>query len=132
MRKLATCIVLALCAAGASAQTRETQAEHLQRFEKYAGAPVDEFEFWSLYKWELVGPEKVVIWPTINQAYLVSVHAPCPGLEFARGIGVTSQQRHIVSAKFDYVTYGRGQQCAISEIKPIDYKTMLKDGPDAK
>ena len=130
MRKLATCLVLALCAAGAGAQTRETQQEHLQRFEKYAGSPVDEFEFWPpLYKWELVGPEKVVVWPTINQAFLISVHAPCPGLEWSKAIGVTSKQRHYVTAKFDYVTYGR-DQCAIDEIRPIDYKTMLKDGPE--
>jgi len=29
------------------------------------------------------------------------------------------------------VTYGNGR-CQIMEIRPIDYKQMLKDGPDAK
>ena len=67
----------------------------------------------------------------INDAYLVTVAKPCPGLEFARGIGVTSKQRRIVSRKFDYVTYGNGR-CQIMEIQPIDYRQMLKDGPDAK
>jgi hypothetical protein len=130
--KLVAAFVLGLAlAAGAGAQTRKTQQENLERFEKYAGAPVDEFEFWSLYKWQLVGPEKVVVWPTINQAYLLTVESPCPGLEWAKTIGVTSKQRHIVSAKFDYVTYGRGQ-CQIGDIRPIDYKQMLKDGPDPK
>jgi hypothetical protein len=124
-------VLAALCVGGAQAQTRKTQQENLERFEKYAGEPVDQFQFWSLYKWQLVGPTKVVVWPTINEAYLLTVNEPCPGLEWANTIGVTSKQRHLVSSKFDYVTYGKGQ-CQISEIRPIDYKTMLKDGPDAK
>jgi hypothetical protein len=113
------------------AQTRATQQENLERFEKYAGAPIDEFEFWSLHKWQLVGPEKVVVWSTINDAYLIAVASPCPGLEWAKTIAVTSKQRHFVSRKFDDVTYGNGR-CQITEIRPIDYKRMLKDGPDAK
>jgi hypothetical protein len=125
----ASLLGLALVAV-AGAQTRKTQQENLARFEKYAGAPIDEFEFWSLYKWQLVGPEKAIVWPSVNQAYLLTVESPCPGLEWANAIGVTSKQRHIVSRKFDYVTYGKGQ-CQISEIRPIDYKQMLKDGPDS-
>ena len=124
-------VLAALCVGGAQAQTRKTQQENLERFQKYTGEPVDQFQFWSLYKWQLVGPTKVVVWPTINEAYLLTVNEPCPGLEWANTIGVTSKQRHLVSSKFDYVTYGKGQ-CQISEIRPIDYKTMLKDGPGAK
>lgn len=131
-KKLVSAFVLAaLCVSGTQAQTRKTQQENLERFEKYAGAPVDQFQFWSLYKWQLVGPTKVVVWPTINEAYLLTVNEPCPGLEWANTIGVTSKEGHLVSSKFDFVTYGKGQ-CQISEIRPIDYKTMLKDGPDAK
>ena len=133
MRKVFAAVALAgaLVAPATHAQTRATQQENLERFEKYAGAPVDEFDFWSLYKWQLVGPEKVVVWSTINDAYLITVAKPCAGLEFARGIGVTSKQRRVVSRKFDYVTYGNGR-CQIGEIRPIDYKQMLKDGPDEK
>jgi Family of unknown function (DUF6491) len=134
--RLAAASILAtaslVVALGAQAQTREVQKENLERFEKYAGAPVDEFRFFApLYKWQLVGPEKVVVWPTINQAYLITVAEPCPKLEWAKGIGVTSKQQHTVSSKFDYVTYGGGR-CQITEIRPIDYKQMLKDGPDKK
>ena len=133
MRNVLAAIAFAsvLAAPVASAQTRATQQKNLERFEKYAGAPIDEFEFFSLYKWQLVGPEKVVVWSTINDAYLITVEKPCPGLEFARGIAVTSKQRHIVSAKFDEVTYGKGR-CQIAQIRPVDYRQMLKDGPDAR
>lgn len=126
---LAALTVLSMSAA--HADTRATQAENLARFEKYAGAPVDQFEFWSLYKWQLVGPEKVVIWPTINQAYLVTVDSPCPGLEWANNIAVTSKQSHMVSTRFDFVKYDKGQ-CQIRQIQPIDYKQMIADGPDKK
>lgn len=131
MRTFIAAIVLAgvVAAPAAVAQTRATQERNLERFEKYAGAPIDAFDFWSLYKFQLVGPEKVVVWSTINDAYLITVAKPCSGLEFARGIGVTSKQRHVVSRKFDYVTYGNGR-CQIAEIRPIDYRQMLKDGPD--
>jgi hypothetical protein len=133
MRNLVAAIALAAIVAvpAAFAQTRATQQKNLERFEKYAGAPIDEFDFWSLYKYQRVGPEKVVVWSTINDAYLISVAKPCAGLEFARGIGVTSKQRRIVSRKFDYVTFGNGR-CQIAEIRPIDYRQMLKDGPDEK
>jgi hypothetical protein len=131
MKLLAVLAGAALCVSSTDAQTRKTQQENLERFEKYLGEPVEQFQFWSLYKWQLVGPNKVVVWPTINDAYLLTVDDPCPGLEWANGIGVTSKQRHLVSRKFDYVTYGKGR-CQINEIRPIDYKTMLKDGPDAK
>jgi hypothetical protein len=133
MRNVLAAIVLAcvVAAPAAIAQSRATQQKNLERFEKYAGAPIDEFDFWSLYKYQLVGPEKVIVWSTINDAYLISVAKPCVGLEFASGIGVTSKQRRVVSRKFDYVTYGNGR-CQITEIRPIDYRQMLKDGPDAK
>src|SRR5512144_2293890 len=49
----AACVALAMLSiASAGAQTRKTQQENLERFEKYAGAPIDQFEFWSLYKWQ--------------------------------------------------------------------------------
>jgi hypothetical protein len=133
MRNLIAAIAIASLVAApvATADTRATQQKNLERFEKYAGDPIDEFDFWSLYKWQLVGPEKVVVWSSVNDAYLISVARPCPGLEFAPGIGVTSKQRRIVSRKFDYVTYGNGR-CQIMEIRPIDYRRMLNDGPDEK
>ena len=130
-RLVAGTLLAMLSIASAGAQTRKTQAQDLERYEKYADPAVDEFDFWSLYKWKLVGPEKVIVWSTVNDAYLITVDKPCPGLEWARAIGVTSKQKRIVSRKFDFVTYGKGQ-CHISEIRPIDYKRMIDEGEDAK
>ena len=132
VRFVAGVLLAVLSIASASAQTRKTQQQDLDRYEKYAGAAIDQFDFWSLYKWKLVGPEKVVVWSTVNDAYLLTVDKPCPGLEWTKAIGVTSKQRRIVSSKFDYVSYGNGSRCQIREIRPIAYKRMLDDGEDAK
>lgn len=119
-----TLAVLALAIGGlARADTRETQQQNLDKYTPYLGAPVEEFPFWSLYKWQLVGPLKVVVWSTIKDAYLVTVRSPCSRLEWARGISVTSKQTHVVSARFDEVRVD-GDRCQIEQIQPIDIERM--------
>ncbi|MEO5559209.1 MAG: hypothetical protein ABIR10_05955, partial [Dokdonella sp.] len=49
--------LLALAVGSAQADTRATQQKSLEKFTPYLQAPVDDFQYWSLYKWQLVGPE---------------------------------------------------------------------------
>lgn len=114
----------------AFAQTPATQQKALSRYAKYAGAPIDQFQFWDLFQWELAGRDKVLVWTAVNQAYLITVRLPCNRLQWANSIGLTSQQAHIVSRKFDYVTAG-DERCHITEIQPIDYKAMKEAGTAA-
>ena len=107
-----------LLAGTAQAQTRERQQEALDGYLPYAGAPVESFQFWNLTQWELVGPEKVVVWPRLQEAYLLTVDAPCSELEWAKAIAVTSSV-HRVTVRFDSVKAGR-DTCRINEIRPID------------
>ncbi len=122
MKSVAASLGLAtlLVAASAHAQTRERQQEALEGYLPYAGAPVDSFQFWNLTQWELVGPEKVVVWPRLQEAYLLTVDAPCSELEWAKSIAVTSSV-HRVTVRFDSVKAGR-DTCRINEIRPIDIK----------
>lgn len=110
----------------AQADTRATMQETLDDYTPYVGEPVDGFTFWSLHKWKLAGPEKVIVWPTVKDAWLVSVEKPCPRLEWARGIGLSSQQSHLVQVRSDYVQVGN-QRCRIEEIRPIDLERMNLD-----
>ena len=80
-----------------------------------------------MWKWQVVGPERIVIWSTINDAYLVKVDKPCVRLEWTHAVVVTQKMRQKVSKKFDYVVFGN-QRCKIAEILPVDYKAMLKEG----
>ncbi len=119
-----------LLATSASAQTRDTQEKALSEYLPYAGEPVDRFQFWDLQRWELVGDYKVVVWPRLNEAYLLTVDPPCQDLPWAQKIGVTSTA-HSVSKRFDSVVVGKFK-CRINEIRPIDYKKYLADRKAAK
>lgn len=117
-------MVAGLAVAGAAhADTRATMQETLERYTPFVGEPVEAFTFWSLHKWKPAGPTKLIVWPTIKDAYLVTVEDPCPRLEWARGIGLSSQQSHQVRVRTDYVETG-GQRCRIEEIRPIDLEAM--------
>jgi hypothetical protein len=122
-----TAMCLSAVAACAIADTPATEAANLARVEKYAGAPVEGFTMWSMYKWQGLGPEKLAVWTKINEAYLLTVEQPCIRLQDAKAIRVTSQMSHQVNRRLDFVNFG-SQHCQIVQIRPIDYKTMYKDG----
>ncbi|HEX4480402.1 MAG TPA: DUF6491 family protein [Rudaea sp.] len=86
-----------------------------------------EFNLVNIFQTQIVGDAQVVVWPTINSAYLLTVDQPCNNLAFAHGFAVTQEQSMRVSKHFDSVTFG-GQRCRITEIRPVDYKAMLKAG----
>ena len=102
---LAGCAVLASSAS--FADTRETEAANLARFQKYAGAPVENFTMWDMYKYQLLGPDTVAVWTGVNDVYLLKVEQPCINLENARAIAVTSKMSHQVNRRLDFVNFGR-------------------------
>jgi len=110
----------------AHADTRAHEKEELARFERFAGAPVDEFKMVELFRSQVVGPENVVVWSTLRDAYLVRVQQPCRQLEWAHGLSVSQAQKWKVSRKFDSINVGT--PCRIVEIRPIDLGAMQAEG----
>jgi len=106
----------------AHADTRAHENEERARYERFAGAPVDEFAMVELFRSQVVGPQDVVIWATIREAYLVRVQQPCRQLEWAHGLSVSQAQKWKVSRKFDSINVGT--PCRIVEIRPIDLAAM--------
>lgn len=135
MRALFLSILLTLgLVAVAHADTREYEKQELMRYQKYAGAPVNEFSMVDLFRWQVVGPEKLVAWSTIRDAYLVTVDKPCIRLEWTNALSLTQAQKWKVSKSFDFVEFDK-QRCKIMEIRPIDLAALRKDNPqkdDAK
>jgi hypothetical protein len=134
MRMNLTVAVTALLVVGAScvrADTPATEAGNLARFEKYAGAPVENFTMWKMYQWQDLGPEKLAVWTSVTSVYMLTVALPCIHLEDANGVVVTSQMSHQVNRRLDYVNFG-SQHCQIMQIQPVDYKAMLKEGPSTR
>jgi hypothetical protein len=118
---------LLLVAAGAQADTRAHQEEELARFQQYAGPPVEQFTMYDLWKWQGLGPRDIAVWTTINDAYLIRVEKSCNNLDWTHGLSLTQKMRQQVTQKFDYVVLG-SQHCKIEEIRPVDYRAMLKAG----
>jgi len=120
-------IGLVLLSSAAQADTRAYEKEELARFQRYAGEPVEQFPMFELWQWQVVGPDRLVVWSTIHDAYLLHVDKSCNNLQWTHGLSLTQEMREKVTLKFDFVVF-RDQRCKIDEIRPVDYKTMLKDG----
>ena len=105
---------------------KEREQAQRDRYEAYAGPPVDQFTYLGRYdSWQPIGANELVVWTSINQAYLIKVAPPCENLQFANRVGLTSTAG-TVSARFDFVKVGHWR-CPIQEIRPVDYLRMKQD-----
>jgi len=119
-------VLVGLVAACSSIPLSQRDAAERDRFEAYAGKPVDHFTWLTHYQgWEPISSNQLIVWTDINQAYLVTVFKPCTDLMFARRIGLTSTA-DTVYAHFDHVK-AEGWTCIIDTIRPVDYLRMEHD-----
>ncbi|MBL8242593.1 MAG: hypothetical protein JNL89_00285 [Rhodanobacteraceae bacterium] len=116
--------VLGACASGA--EYRAKQDARLATYERFAGAPVKQIRMYTgLDHWDALAPDRLVVFLGVNRAYLLSLRAPCSGLEFQQAIGISSSNG-VIHARFDKVTYEH-QVCYIEEIRPVDYKGLKRE-----
>jgi hypothetical protein len=95
-------------------------------FVKYAGPPVEGFTYLGTYSdLRTLGNNELVVWTTVNDAYLIRVVDPCPQLRFANRVGLTSTDR-MVNRKFDFVIADH-EKCRIDSIQHVDYLAMKRD-----
>jgi len=90
----------------------------------YAGEPVKSFYMGSFDGWNAVSKDQLVVWTSLNKAYLLSITGYCPDLQYANAIAVTSTGSTV--DKFEKVIVGR-DRCFINEIRPLDTKQMKED-----
>jgi hypothetical protein len=122
---LAGLALTVLAACSTAIPKRVSVAERREQFLQYAGPPVDTFTYLGrYYAWRPLGKLQLVIWTTINDAYLITVLPPCVGLDFATGIRLTSTG-HTVTRGIDAIEFDQ-QHCFISQIRPVDYLAMKK------
>ncbi|MGH8110691.1 MAG: DUF6491 family protein [Rhodanobacteraceae bacterium] len=125
-------VLLLIGAAALPALAQQTASERtdLQRYEKYAEAPVDHVRFYQISGFQYLSPDTVAIRFGVNQMYLVSVETPCVDLAFANAIGLTSQA-HTFYRRFDFITFsgpgGMAQRCQILKIVPVNELKMKQD-----
>ena len=120
IRPTALILALGLMAGCTTAPTKQT-------FEQYAGPPIEGFTYLGHYNgFRTLGGLDLVIWTTINDAYLIKVIPPCVNLPFANKVDLTSAAR-TVTRSVDWVIVGR-DRCRIDTIRHIDYRAMKKAG----
>jgi hypothetical protein len=124
-----TLAVLAGC--GAGIPVRQDPETVRNRYEAYAGAAVDHFTWLGRYDgWEALGPDELVLFTSVNNAYLIKVSPPCNDLRGAERVGVTATGGSVY-ARLDSITT-RGWRCRILQIRKLDYRRMQADLRRAK
>src|SRR5262249_40805347 len=92
---------LALLAACSGIPLKEREAAERDRYEAYAGPPVDHFTWFGHYDgWNPIGKHELVVWTGVSDAYLIKVAEPCEDLRFANRVGLTSTASTVYS-RFD-------------------------------
>jgi hypothetical protein len=123
-------ISLTLVSCASVAQRAVKDQEERDRYVRYAGAPIEQFTYLGRFdSWNALSRSELVVFTTINDAYLLKVWQPCIGLPFVNRVGVTSTSG-TVNRGLDSVLVD-GQRCPIEEIRPVDYRRMLADRRNA-
>ena len=110
----------------ASAQREKLESEPLPQAITDLGyraeAPVKQVTDWSLYNWQAVDENAVIIWVDAFHPYLFTLRERCPLLNFAQTIGV-SNTGSIITAEFDAIVVPNppagGESCYIDKIYPL-------------
>jgi hypothetical protein len=119
-------LLLGASACTTSTEYRAREDAELARFERHAGAPVERINTYTgLDRWQSLAADKLVIWTSVNRVFLLTLRAPCSGLDFQQAIAITSSN-NIIDRRFDRVQVD-GLSCYISEIRPIDYKALMQE-----
>lgn len=127
--------VLAACAS-----QRISDTDRLALYRAHAGEPVSSFRLLGTpTRWTSLGSGAVAVWPRQSEAFLLTFSGPCPDIEFAQAMSLTSTQGR-VHARFDRVMALNRQSiqmpCHIAEIQPLDVAALraaergLRDGGD--
>jgi hypothetical protein len=125
------CVALTLALIACSGVARRARDQETQeRYLSYAGAPTDRFTYFGHFdNWTALSDSELVVWTSINDAYVLDIQLPCAGLQFATRIGLTSTFG-TVNRGLDSILFER-QRCPISQIRPVDYKRMMADRRNA-
>jgi hypothetical protein len=116
--------MLLLSACSGIARRQDDQSQ-LDRYLQFAGAPIDHFTYLGRYdSWQALSRNQLVVWTSMNDAYLLTVADICTGLQFTQRIGVSSTGGTV--SRLEAVSFDH-QRCPISEIRPVAYRKMRRD-----
>ena len=117
-------VAAALASACASSNGISRSEELLDRYEPYLTEPVTSFTAFRQESWQPISRNQLVLWTSINDAYLLTVTNNCSNMMFTNAVSVTSTGTSI--STHDAVLV-RGDRCRIEQIQPIDVRRMRND-----
>jgi hypothetical protein len=121
---LALALVAAVASGCASGLSRSSGDRVLERYESYIGEPIRGFTAFRMQSWQPVSRTQLILWTSINDAYLLTIANNCPELMFTDSVQVTSTASGI--STLDQVRVG-GDRCPIQKIQPIDIRAWRVD-----
>ena len=116
---------------GSGAPPAATQQTALERYSAYAGPPIDRITWLGrFYSWEQLGRDRLLVFTTPTDAYLLKVWPSCD-LRWVISTIAVSSTGPTVTARLDAVIIDSAPTgrmvCPIEEIRPVDYRRMLAD-----
>jgi hypothetical protein len=117
---------------GGAAAAPTTQERALARYEAYAGPPLESFNWLGHFdSWEALGKDRLVVYTTPRDAYLLKIAPPCDLRFVLYKVGITSTHATVYkgldSIVVDNALAGGPWQCPIEEIRPVDVHRMKAD-----
>jgi hypothetical protein len=138
MKPLQVGLAALALAASACASDGMTDTDKLALYRAHAMAPVGSFRYLAhIDGWTPLGDAALAIWTRPNEAYLLEIDGPCPDLDFANSISLTSQMG-TVHSRFDKVIPRTGLggtppiPCQIRQIRPLDVKAIKSAEKDIR
>lgn len=130
MKTLLTLVATTALAAGCAGGTAISRsAQTMEKYEPYVGEPIRGFTAFRIDSWQTVDRDHLILWTSMNDAWLLTIGGSCPDLMFTDRIRVTSTGNQI--STFDKVIV-RGDTCLIDTIQPINVRQMKADREAAK
>ena len=126
---LALALVAVLASGCASGLSRTRGDQVMDRYEPYLGEPVRGFTAFNPQNWQPVSRNQLIVWTSMNDAYLLTIWDNCPDLMYKNAVRLSSTGSQI--STFDHVIVGR-DRCQIQKIQPIDMRAYRHDREAAK
>lgn len=120
---LSLSIVGAALAAEGSKSARELRMDERRAFVTgFAGEPQSSVRFSRFYDFEPLGTDTLLLYESLNRAYLVKIEDFCPDMPTAFKLGVDNSSSSL-NVRLDAIVV-RGNRCRIVDIRPVDVKAM--------
>jgi len=126
VRTVGIICLAALLGACSMTPERTYERDPLDRYDHYAGPPIERFAYrGTLDGWRAVDRDRVIVWTTRDDAYLLTVDSDCHDLTRVSRLRLTSS-RDSFDREYDYMVIA-GDRCRIRDIRHVDYGEMRHD-----